>query len=547
MYWWEDLARAWRVTGDERYAQEIVDQFLHFRTTYPIPVKRTRGLGSHPLKYAVPEWRTLEMGTRLEGTWLNSFYLAIDSEAFTPDVVCEFLKAFHEMADHLLKFSSVREMSSNWLTHETRALYAAGVLFPEFEAAGEWKTTAADRMWTELNKQMLPDGAQWELAPGYGAGVLGQFRDVYQLAKLNDEPLPDGYLDRLEASYNYYLYTSVDGKMPAFGDSGHGNARRVLRWGAADFPEREDFVWMATEGEEGERPTELVSEFPYAGHYVMRSGWAPRDRFMVIDGGPFGTNHQNEDKLNFELWAYGEYLVRDPGSYTYNYDSPWRQFMTSSLAHNTVAVDHMGQHRRGLRDLYFTREPLDNFFMAADGLVTFRASYDSGYGPERALKVTHTRTVLFVEGRYWVLIDRMLPEESAEGQDDAEHLYEALYMLTGDASADGRVIRTDRDGANLVLAGDASADPIVEVTEGQDEPVKRGWRKGGGSVVPNPTGVVATRASGPAVIATLLYPVPPGEDLPEVSLDLLEADAEGRVSVRVTLPEEAEQVLVDEI
>jgi len=116
MYWWEDLARAWRVTGDERYAQEIVDQFLHFRTTYPIPVKRTRGLSSHPLKYVVPEWRTLEMGTRLEGTWLNSFYLAIDSEAFTADVVCEFLKAFHEMADHLLQFSSLTEMSSNLLT-----------------------------------------------------------------------------------------------------------------------------------------------------------------------------------------------------------------------------------------------------------------------------------------------------------------------------------------------------------------------------------------------------------------------------------------------
>jgi hypothetical protein len=273
----------------------------------------------------------------------------------------------------------------------------------------------------------------------------------------------------------------------------------------------------------------------------MRSGWDVRDRFMVVDGGPFGTNHQNEDKLNFELWAYGEYLVRDPGTYTYNYDSPWRKFMTSSLAHNTVAVDHMGQHRRGLKELYVAEEPLDNLFMAADGLVTFRASYDSGYGPERDLQVTHTRTVLFVEDRCWVLIDRMLPT------DDAEHLYEALYMLTGDASAEGTVIRTDRDGANLVLVGDTSADPVVEVTEGQGEPVKRGWRKGGGSVVPNPTGVVATRASGPAVIATLLYPVPPNEDLPEVGLELMESDAEGKVTVRVTLPDGDEQVLVDEI
>jgi hypothetical protein len=45
----------------------------------------------------------------------------------------------------------------------------------------------------------------------------------------------------------------------------------------------------------------------------------------------------------------------------------------------------------------------------------------------------------------------------------------------------------------------------------------------------------------------LLYPVPPNEDLPEVGLELLEADAAGKVSVRVTLPDGDEQVLVDEI
>ncbi|MGI5818483.1 MAG: alginate lyase family protein [Armatimonadota bacterium] len=541
MPWWVDLARAWRATGDERYARELADQFLHFRETHPIPLGRSGWLSSHPLKYAVPEWRTLEMGVRLSSTWINAFYHALGSEAFDAHVICEFLKSFHEMAHHLLQFSTVRDMSNNWLTHETRALYNAGVLFPEFAASGEWKSVAADRMWAELNKQLYPDGAQWELAPSYGAGVLGQFRDVYRLARLNDEPLPDGYLDRLQASYDYYLYSSVNGRAAAFGDSGRSDVRRILRWGVEDFPEREDFRWMATGGEGGERPTALTSEFPWAGQYVMRSGWDPDDRFMIVDAGPYGTGHQHEDKLSFELWAYGEYLITDPGTYTYNYDSPWRHFMVSSLSHNTVAVDHLGQNRRGLQELYITEEPLDNWFAVADGLVSFRGSYEAGYGPERDLRVTHTRTVLFVDGRYWVLIDRMLPE------DDAEHLYEALYMLTGEASAVEGVIRTSRDGANLALSGAASGGAIIEVVEGQEEPVKRGWRRGGGSVVPNPTAVVATRASGPAVLATVLYPVPAGEAAPEVGLELVEADAEGKVSVRVTLPDGGEQVLIDEI
>ncbi len=541
MPWWRDLARAWRVTGDERYAQAIADQFLHFRETFPILVNRSGWLSSHPLKYQAPEWRTLEMSIRLSSTWINAFYHALDSEAFNAHVICEFLKSFHEMADHLLQYSTVRDLSNNWLTHETQGLYNAGVLFPEFTASDEWKRVAAERMWDELNKQMYPDGAHWELAPSYGRGVLGQFRSVYRLARLNDEPLPDGYLQKLEASYDYFLYSSVNGRMPAFGDSGRGDVRGTLRWGVEDFPEREDFRWMATGGEEGVRPTALTSEFPWAGQYVMRSGWDADDRFMIIDSGPYGTGHQHEDKLSFELWAYGDYLVTDPGIYTYNYDSPWRRFMVSSLSHNTVAVDHQGQNRSGLRELYITEEPLDNWFKSADGLVSFRGTYESGYGPERELQVEHTRTVLFVEGDYWVLIDRMIPE------DTEEHLYEALYMLTGDAEAEETVIRTDRDGANLVLAGAASGEVVVEVTEGQEEPVKRGWRRGGGSVVPNPTAVVATHASGPAVLATLLYPVPRGETLPDVGIELIDADATGEVSVRVTLPDGTEQVLIDEL
>jgi len=194
MPWWVDLARAGRATGDPRYIEELSDQFLQFRETYPIPVGRSGWLSSHPLKYAVPEWRTLEMGVRLSSTWINAFYYALGSETFDAHVICEFLKSFHEMADHLLQFSTVRDMSNNWLTHETRALYNAGLLFPEFTAAGEWKGVAADRMWVELNKQLYPDGSHWELATSYGAGVLGQFRDVYRLPRLKEEaPPPRGH------------------------------------------------------------------------------------------------------------------------------------------------------------------------------------------------------------------------------------------------------------------------------------------------------------------------------------------------------------------
>ena len=541
MPWWEDLSKAYWATGDERYPAEVARQFLDFRTKHPIPVKRSGG-SNHPLKYAVPEWRTLEIAVRLGGSWLNSFYRCLPSPAFDDHTICEFLKALIEMARHLEEFSHIGERSSNWTTAETKALFTAGMLLPEFAEGPKWKQLAAERMWTELQKQVYPDGVQWELAPGYGSGVLSQFRTVQELAALNGEAMPEEYVARLEGMYRYFLYSSVAGRCPAFGDSGHGDMRSTLSKGAQDFPHRRDFLWLATSGKEGEEPTELGSAFPYAGQYAMRSGWSDDDRFMIIDAGPYGIAHQHEDNLSFELFAYGDYLVTDPGTYRYNYDSPWRKFMVSTLAHNTVVVDHQGQNRRIQRDLYATDEPLEHWFEVGDGLTTFRGTYNAGYGPKAELEVAHTRTVLFVWGEYWVIIDRLVP------QDEREHLYEALFMLNApEATAEGNVITTGSDGPNLVIAAAPQESGIVEVTVGQEEPIKRGWKRGGKTVLPNPTAVVGCRATGPATLATLLYPVPADAEVPSAAIEFVEADAPDAVSVKITLPGGKEDFLLDDL
>ena len=106
---------------------------------------------------------------------------------------------------------------------ETRALHIAGILFPEFKESADWLRAAEERLQAEIKKQVYPDGVQWELAPGYGSGVLTGFRAAHEFGKLNGRPMPDQYVARLEKMYNYYVYSSVRGRMAAFGDSGHGS------------------------------------------------------------------------------------------------------------------------------------------------------------------------------------------------------------------------------------------------------------------------------------------------------------------------------------
>jgi hypothetical protein len=542
MPWWEALGKAYWATGDERYAKEFVYQLHDFIAKYPIPVERTRG-SSHPMKYAVPEWRTLEIGNRLGKSWINAFFRFLSSQAMDDNAVCEILKSFWEMGHHLERFSSVRKLSSNWLISETQALHAAGIMFPEFKDAATWLTLAEERLTGELKKQVYKDGVHWELAPGYGRHVMMMFLKAHQFGVKNGRPMPGEYVDILEKMFHYYAYSSINGQIAAFSDSKHSNVRSVFASGFDYFPHRTDFQWLATQGRKGTKPTKTNIAFPYAGHYVMRSDFEADQRFMIVDAGPYGSGHQHEDALSFELSAYGERLITDPGIYRYNYSSPWRKFMVSSLAHNTLAVDNQGQCRGRHRGTWVAKGPMPNIWKPGRKQTYLRSTYSNGYGYKKNIAVKHTRSIWFVDGRYWVLIDRARPED----KDKKEHLYESLFMLTAaNATAEANRIVTKSDGANLVMVPADTPGLSVDVVQGQHKPVKRGWKRGGDTVLPNPTAVFSQRKSGPATFALLLYPVPKGQDVPDVKIEFVPATSgDDPVAVRVTLPDGSQRLLVD--
>jgi hypothetical protein len=89
----------------------------------------------------------------------------------------------------------------------------------------------------------------------------------------------------------------------------------------------------------------------------------------------------------------------------------------------------------------------------------------------------------------------------------------------------------------------------VSVVEGQMEPVRRGWKRGGATVLPNPAAVVAKRGRGPVVLAYLLYPVAPGKK-PPAAVKLTFAEVSGGrspVAVSVTVPGRRRMVIADQL
>jgi len=456
---WPVLGRAYWNTGDERYAQEWIEQMRDWVEDNPYPLY---GTGNDTLT-----WRTIEAGIRMSGSWPDALYFFLGSPSLTPDDLVFFLKSWVDHAHHLMRITVDHpEHKGNWVTMECNGLAHIGVLFPECrESETCWKT-ASNRLNEELTRQVYPDGAQKELTTGYHQVALRNFLGPYKIAQRNEASLPAEYMDRLEKMYEYDLKAMTpEGSLPPLNDAGYTGVRGILEEGSELF-NRKDFLWGATLGSEGKSPGYTSLAFPYAGQYVMRSGWKRNDRYLLFEAGPFGIGHQHEDKLSLFIYGLGRVLLTEAGTYSYD-QSKYRRYVLSTWAHNTILVDGHGQQRRGLRGVLQAEAPLKNLWIHNETFDAANGLYESGYGPERSIRVIHERTVVFVRPDYWVVLDRL------KGQ--GEHTYDVLWHLNNDqAKKDPDTLSawgTDAEAANLLVTPVSPVSLSLEIVVGREDPV----------------------------------------------------------------------------
>ncbi|HCU35284.1 MAG TPA: hypothetical protein DGT21_07405 [Armatimonadetes bacterium] len=501
-YHWLALGRAYSATGDEKYAAEFAAQVRSWVEAMPVQIGSTYIEGP----YVEPGLSNLSLdaGIRMAQTWWQAYAYFKDSPGFDVDTQMLMLRSFWEHAVYLMD-ERVWHPKSNWGAMEVNGLFTLAVMMPEMRDSRLWLDTARQRLVEALAAQVYPDGAQMELAPGYHGVTLNNVVGTLELARRNSVDLPPDFAAGLEMMYEYYVAISTPhGRTPAVNDSGWGGVAGALRKGAELFPQRQDFLYVASAGAEGTPPEKISWSLPYAGWHMMRTGWTPADKYLFFEAGPYGAAHQHEDQLNLLLHAGGKTLLTEGGVYSYD-RSEWRRYVLSSRAHNVVHVDGLEQQRRGLRETMTTADPYESRWSSDADFDYAQGTYSSGFGPERQLRVTHTRRVLFVKPDYWIVIDSFTPE------DDRQHTYEALFHL----DADDAVV-DDQTRAASVVVGDtglriipiAAALPEVEIIKGQIEPVVQGWLPTGrhNELRPIPTAVFRWAATGPLTVAYALAP-----------------------------------------
>lgn len=515
---WGVLAEQYRKTGDERYAEAFVRFFKSWVRQAIVPENAPGG--------ATLCWRTIEAGIRMGGVWqwaLHSFYR---SPHFSDDILIDWYKSVWEHGWRLRNF----HRTGNWLIMEMNGLAQIGILYPQFRKAKAWKEYAFERLVEELDAQVYPDGFQVELSTGYHQVDIRNYQWLIDVCRAYDEPVPTIFSSKMERMHAVNVQLMMpDGRLPDVNDGGWHPVAPLMDRAVEVYPQRADFLWTFTEGKKGSPPDATSIGLPYAGYYVMRTGWQRDAVWALFDGGPFGYGHQHEDKGNLLLHAYGRLLLTEGGNYAYD-DSEMRRYVLSTRAHNTIRIDGQDQNRRVnyRRELFDVTAPAGATWQPGADHDLVEATYDEGYGPQAERTASHTRRVIMLKhgmgalGPCLLVIDRLVP------QDRETHIYQVLWHLNARAAdTQGLSIRgADKGEPNLSIIPAALPNLSVEVVCGQERLEWQGWwaiqNHQQGEYAPIPTAVYTLTAVGPVRLVTVLYPTPPGETCP---IDRVEASS----------------------
>ena len=394
-------------------------------------------------------------GRRIQNWIYAHYYFVTQCKApqLPPTFYCRFLSSLSEQVDYLCTNLAP---ARNHRTLELYAIFLAAVVFPEMRGAARWLQFSVTELARNVATDLLPDGVQSELSTDYHHIVLRNFLCVRQLARLNDIAVPPEMDRALVKALEFSLHAHrPDGIVPSFSDGDARDYRALLHWGHELYG-REDFIYSATGGARGTRPSVRSASFADSGYYVVRSGWGEREpfrdeRYLMFDCGPLGAgNHGHFDLLSFEAYAYGQPLIVDPGRYTYSEagETNWRARFRGTGSHNTVLVDGRDQTRYtpGRRKLKVSGPAPRHEMRACISAHDFDLLHGVAHSHE--YPVVHERVIAFAWPEYWIVSDVL--------RGVGEHRYDLLFHLAHHMY--GRVsLRKDRDSIlieaqNLVLA-----------------------------------------------------------------------------------------------
>jgi hypothetical protein len=373
-------------------------------------------------------------------------------------------------------------------------------------------------------KQVLPDGAHYELTPGYHHWMNNLFASYWRLARLRPELDLQICTSRLAAMFEYGLATyRPDGGFNAWNDS------QALATHPFESFRRAYEAFCHEAGLPAALP--MRGFFPWAKQAALRDGWEEESWYLTFDGAAGAGTHSHLGRNGFQLMAFGAPLVVDPGYLSYEVSEPSMALGRSTRAHNTVNLNSWNQ----------AYTPCSSFrHLEGQRASLLVGQYDGGYwdgecdwrfskGLKRGISAFHHRTVLWMREIGVLVVDQLVREYAGLPETEVPHFECNWQFSTTELELDreNQRVRTRQPKGNvLALLPSWGAEDTLTLYSGSEAPL-RGWLPGNNGL--QPSGQVCLSRPLPgryAECVTMLVPFK-GDQEPEVRCRLWRPDPNG--------------------
>jgi hypothetical protein len=419
--WACTLARAYYLSGDEKYAQAFWEHTEQFLTSNP--------------PYFGPHWSSAqEVAIRLTALTFAFQIFSYSKQTIQKraEILTRSIAIHAERIPTTMRYA--RSQNNNHLIIEALGLYTASAFLPGHPLAHSWHRLGWKWLQYAFLTQIDKDGTYTQHSTNYHRlmlhAALWAFT-VHNRAYMS-EPFTPEIMARLAAA-TIWLWKLVDPETGQVPNLGHNDGscflplavcpfndyRPVLHAAVRAFlyttlepkgPWAELGYWLGVFPGPPQPPenidawrvpgaqAELANKSPYILVNPSHGSWAA---FKVTR---FNSRPAHADQLHVDLWWHGQNLAIDPGTYLYNAPPPWENSLTCAFVHNSVTIDGKEYLFRAGRFLYLDRSQsriIGGQTAVESGCFSISAQHN-GY---RHLGITHNRTLTTLSDGRWAIDD----------------------------------------------------------------------------------------------------------------------------------------------
>ncbi len=413
-------------------------------------------------------YESYRAGRRIHN-WLFCHNACLASDKYTWQDQLLVIKTLLHHGAQLLK----RTKKFSYGNHHTKglvALFEIATFLPDFRSADAWKQQALAGLTMHLQKEVNPDGFQFERSVHYHKGDIENYFRVYQLAHINNVSLPDTFKIQFRKLFEaLVLLAQPNKRLPVLQDDTGSYAENnliddamaigtlvfadpVFRYFSTDdIPG--DIYWLLTDDQlkllndlQEQRPEIGSVALDETGYYCMRNGWSKDSEYMTISAGLSRQkpDHQHGDMLGVVAYANGHEILPN---YQVHYKYPDYPFLKNSWTKNVALVDSilLGQgwtpNRGGSGFGKWSNLPqpvvLD---WKTDHLYDYFCGSHNAYD---SLNVSYFREIIFIKDGFWIIRDHF--------ESDKPHLFQQVWQGQYQIIDQNHVCSDFGDGSGLQI------------------------------------------------------------------------------------------------